>query len=92
MITLKGIIPQAVDVYRDTEDGTEYIGRANEYEFNDLRIQIKNENATGYYAIFNPEWGDVGMKVVINPNGSITNWPKGFFDLYEQQLDQLVTW
>jgi hypothetical protein len=76
MIKYKQIKPQTVDVWSD-EYG--FIGNVNEYEFNDIRIQIKEQKATGYYAFFN------GEKYYIDTDGKL-DWPNGLFSLMGDQL------
>jgi hypothetical protein len=73
------ITPETVNIYHD-EYG--FIGEANEYEFNDLRIQIMNNKVEGYYVLK----GDV--RYYINNEGRLADW--AFFGLYEDQLRQLL--
>ena len=80
MIKYKQIKPQTVDVWSE-EYG--YIGNVNEYEFNHLRIQIKEQKATGYYVFFN------GERIRIFPSGGLEEWPTGLFDLIADQLHKL---
>lgn len=61
-----------------------YLGLLNEYEFNDLRIQIKEQQIFGYYMLFNNE------KILIDKNGSCENWPNGFYDLIGLQLFKIL--
>ena len=67
-----------------------FLEYANEYELNDLRIQIKNNeeptkdpNFSGYVVISNE-----GMHMISN-KGMLSTWPKEF-DLILDQLDQLT--
>lgn len=62
----------------------EFFGMLNTWEFNDLRIQCRQNKMPGFYAIFN------GEKCTINENGRVDRWPDGFYDLYEKQLDKLI--
>jgi len=80
MIKKREIIPQTVEIF-DPENKS--LGMFNEYEFNDLRIQIKKENIEGYYVKFNEH------KINICPNGKVEKWPSGFFDLQERQFSEL---
>lgn len=80
MIQYKQIKPQTVDLWSDDYG---FIANVNEEELNDIRIQIKEQKATGYYCFFN------GEKIYINSVGKFEKWPKGFFDLLDQQLSIL---
>lgn len=75
------IVPQEVECF--DPEGTSF-GFLNEYEFNDLRIKVKNANVTGYHAIFD------GKKIDIQSNGEVHNWPVGFFDLFDSQLNTIL--
>lgn len=59
---LKKIIPPKVDLYSPTD---EFMGKVNEYEFDDFCRQIKLNNASGYYIIHG------NQKCPIYTNGSI---------------------
>jgi predicted ATPase len=74
------IKPQTVEVF---DPNNKSLGFVNEYEFNDLRIQVATENISGYYVLFN------GEKIQIEPSGKLFSWPVGFFDTIEQQLATL---
>jgi len=50
------------------------LGFLNEWENADLRCQIAEEKASGYYLMFN------GLKISIEPNGKISNWENGLYD------------
>lgn len=78
-LKIKKIVPQTVEVYYKNV----LVGIVNEYEFYDLRLQIKNGNIDGYFVLFN------GEKISINPNGYTDKWPSGFFDLTIDQLSKL---
>lgn len=62
------------------------LGFLNEYEFNDLRIQIKTNKVEGYY--MRPKEG--GELCFIDSDGRIDYWPEGFYDLIENQLMHLL--
>lgn len=81
MIKINKIKPFSCRAY---DPNGKYLGKLNEYEFNDLRIQIRTERAEGYYMRFN------GEKIVINSQGKCRNWPHGFYDLQEEQLSKLM--
>jgi hypothetical protein len=72
MIKLKDIIPQEVDLYGPNET---YLGKVNEYEFLDVLVQIKENQYSGYYVIFE------GQKIRIDKNGTLEDYPIGLFDL-----------
>lgn len=71
MIKVKKIIPPLVDLY--SPDGF-YLGTLNEYEFLDARCQIKENQETGYFIIFN------GEKIKLDRNGTEEYSPIGMFD------------
>lgn len=82
MIQYNKIEPQIVEVRND--DG--FSAKVNMWELNDIRIQIKNEKATGFYVIFEDH------KILINERGALSHWPKGFNDLLDDQLIQIIDW
>lgn len=78
-ITLNKIeVPSAEIFYND-----ESIGVLNEYELNDLRIQIKNKGLKGFFIMHKG-----GHKEPINEQGRISFWPEQF-DLMFNQLCKL---
>lgn len=79
-VKLNKIEPQTVEVWN--ADGL--FGIVNEYEFNDIRIQIKETKETGWFAVFEE------IVIVINTDGRCDVWPDGFFDTFDKQLDKLV--
>jgi predicted ATPase len=81
MIIVNKIDPPTVELF-DPEGYS--MGFVNEYEFNDIRIQIKNTKAEGYHCVFK------GELIKIDKNGKVDNWPSGFFDLIESQLIKLI--
>lgn len=81
MIKINRIEPQKVMLYNPKG---KLMGLINEYEFNDIRIQIKKTQSEGYYCIFN------GQRFDINKDGRGKNWFTGFFDLIECQLMNLL--
>ena len=64
------------------------LGFVNEHQFNDLRIQAKENVISGYYCLFKSEYGDI--KVEILSSGKCTRWPSGFFDQWENALSHLI--
>lgn len=81
MIQINKIKPLKCKAY--SPEG-KYLGLLNEYEFNDLLIQIKEENISGYYSLYKKQ------KIDLLPSGRIEFQPKGFFDLIEEQLSKLM--
>jgi predicted ATPase len=81
MIEVKKIKPFKCRAY--SPEGI-YLGMLNDFEFNDLRIQIAKEKAIGYYMIFNKR------KICITQNGRCDGWPNGFYDTFENQLSELI--
>jgi len=80
-VIIKKIPPPTCLVYNP--DNT-LLGEVNEYEFNDIRIQIREQGLSGYYAKF----GEDILK--IDSKGRGDNWLLGMFDLFETQLNQLL--
>jgi len=72
------IEPQTVEVWN--ADG--FFGMANEYEFNDIRIQIKENKDPNFYIMFR------GTSYQINTDGRL-EWPNGLFDMIIDQLRKL---
>lgn len=58
-------------------------------KLNDVRIQIKEQKLEGYYLKYKKDEGDL-YKISINPNGQLSSWPEGFYDLFDKQLDKLL--
>lgn len=81
IILINPITPPVVDIYRNDE----YFATVNEYEFNDLRIQIKNLKPVDVYSV----WYN-GEKSIISNNGRLNGWPIGLFNLMSNQLDILT--
>ena len=50
----------------------------------DVRVQIRESEAVGYYI----EWQDEIL--YIDQYGKLDEWPRGFFDDYEILLDKLL--
>jgi hypothetical protein len=71
MIDIKRIVPQTVELFAPNEQS---LGFINEYEFYDIRVQIRENQLEGYYLLFNNE------KIVIDKNGKY-NGKKGLFDM-----------
>jgi len=83
MIQIHTITETTAKLYLDGD----LIGTINSLlELNDVRIQIMQAKAIGYYIY----WQD--KILYIDDNGRLDEWPKGFFDEYENQLDTLLGW
>lgn len=86
MIKIKDIKIQNFPLY---DSNNNLIGNVNEYQFNDVRIQIGENNLSGYYLLFTNEEGQQ-TKINILPDSSVEQWPSGFFDLYPKQLSKIL--
>lgn len=64
-------------------DGSLLCETDNLLQFNDIRIQIKDQKLEGYYLEFE------GEKSIIDSNGGICNWMKGLFAIAADQLNDL---
>jgi len=80
MIKVNKIVPNTVEHF--TPEG-ESLGFLNEFENNDLRIQIAKKGAEGYYAIFEEK------KIEIDNKGEFSEWPHGMYDLTLSQFSKL---
>lgn len=76
------IPPQTVRVYFNSE----FVGLVNQYEFNALRIKIKEQKISG----FSVQVEEGGERAMIETNGQLNFWPIGLFDLLCDQLRKLV--
>ena len=81
MIQINKIIPPTLEVYEPNGD---LIGTVNEYEFLDLRVQIKKLQLSGYYLIFNSK------KVRIDRNGDLEEYPIGLLDTMTNSYCELI--
>jgi len=80
-VVLKMIKMPTVDLY---SPDSEFLGTINEYEFYDVRVQIKKQKLDGYYVVFQEE------KVKIDKNGKF--YPpkqRGMFDFITRKLIEL---
>lgn len=80
LVHINHIIPQTVEVF--TPKGRS-LGFVNEFEFNDLRIQISKNRVEGYYLMYNDK------KHIITVDGKLDEWSSGLFDIIEIQLSKL---
>lgn len=80
MITVNKIDVQTVEHFDNNNNS---IGFLNEFENIDLRCQIAEQKVSGYYLVYN------GVKIPIEPNGSIKNWVDGLYDILENSFARL---
>ena len=80
MIKINRYEPQTVEHF-DSENNS--LGFLNEQESTDLRCQIAEQKAEGYYLIFN------GFNVGINNKGMIHDWKNGLYETNEILLSRL---
>jgi hypothetical protein len=52
--------------------------------FNDVRLQIIKQNVKGYYVIINEQ------RVFLYPDGSLNHLPKGLFDVFNNQVMDIL--
>lgn len=62
------------------EDGMKHQFDVNYFEFNEVRIQIKNNKLTGYYVCFDSKF------YPIDTNGRVKDWPSDMFRMMDDQL------
>lgn len=72
MIQINKITPPTLEVY---EPSGNLLGTVNEYEFLDIRVQIKKAQIFGYYLLFNDK------KVRIDKDGELEEYPFGLLDI-----------
>lgn len=82
-----------IKVNRIYEDGSvlmygdEIVGIITSHlELNDVRLQIKQSGADGYYIIWN------NIQINIDKYGRLDHWPVGFYDIMDEQLYKLIDW
>lgn len=80
LITLPKIKPEEVEVYYEGNS----IGFCNEYEFNELRIQIKKSKLDGYAVMHEGQ-----LHHLRNDGHFYWNWPENLFDLLSKQLREI---
>lgn len=80
MIEVKKIEPQTVEVFNAFHQS---LGFLNEYEFNDLRAQIAEQEVESYYLMFDD------FQFSIDKHGRYER-PTGLFELYGDTLSRLV--
>lgn len=88
MIKINDIVDMPVEVYYNGE----CVGVINtQYQLNDIRLQVKSQNLSGVYFHFLRPDGVVD-RIDCYSDGNLSRWPKGFFDLIENQLYKLIKW
>lgn len=68
-VEIKKIKPPFCTLY--SPDGKR-LGRINEYQFHDIRVQIKNGKLEGYYCVFNTPDGK--HRFEIDSDGRSSDW------------------
>lgn len=84
MLALYQIDPQEVEVLYQDGDVLKSLGWANEYEFNEFRLRVARESATGYSIKFNDKY------YCINEYGVLPDWPNGLFDFNNEMVAELI--
>jgi len=78
-IKINKITEPVCNLYSPSE---KYLGKIRSYlQLNDVRIQIMNLKLDGYYVVWDNDY-----KISIDKYGNMSEWPKGFYDLGENQL------
>jgi len=68
-------------------NGEDLVGEITSYvQLTDVRIQIKEKEVSGYHILWK------NQMILIDKYGKLDNWPKGFFDIVDEQLDKLIDW
>ena len=81
MVKINEIKETTAKLYKDKE----LVGEITSYlQLQDIRIQIKEAKAEGYFI----DWND--HRINIDKNGLLSDWPLGFFDIVDDQLDTLL--
>jgi predicted ATPase len=67
------------------------IGEINtEYQLNRIRLRVAKQELHKVHFLFDDENG-VTHRIDCHPTGHLNHWPKGFFDLTQNQLFELVS-
>jgi predicted ATPase len=77
MIKINKIEPLVVEHFNPNGES---LGFLNEFEHNDLKIQIVEHDVEGYYLIFND------VKITINKDGNCSSFPYGLYDVTQRQF------
>ena len=82
MIEINNIVEGEYNVYN--AEGT-WVGTLKSFiDLMDLRIQIKEASIEGYYIIFEDTF------VYIDKYGYLDEWPEGFYDTHDNQLNRIL--
>lgn len=81
MIQVNKIIPQTVELFSPDNISMGFI---NEYELYDIRVQIYEQKAEGYYVMYN------NNRIDINSSGRIMFNGDGFFDIIDNAINKLI--
>ena len=81
MVQINKITPPTLDIY---DPSGKLLGTVNEYEFLDIRVQIKEAQAFGYYLIFKDK------RVRIDKNGELEEYPLGLLDTMSNFYCELI--
>lgn len=85
-IVVNKIEPQQVELFDPNHNSMGFI---NEYEFHDIRVQIKNQQVAGYYCKWTDEHGIENI-FNIDKDGRSWDWKDGFFDKITNYLMDLI--
>jgi hypothetical protein len=58
-------------------------------QLNDVKLQIRREKLSGYELVWKKSDGEVEV-IGIDEFGILSKKPKGFFDILDDQLDELI--
>lgn len=83
MVVVQNIQNKTVKVYTPSDELL--VETNSELIFNDIRLQIAEQNLEGYYIEFEDE------KINILSNGKMERWPDGLFDISIIQLAKLIS-
>ena len=90
MIKINNNIEKSYKVFLYCPIG-EYIGRIKNYlAFLDIRRQIKEKNKEGYYLMFFENTRENGIRINIDKNGKLDQWPKNLFNETNDLLTELI--
>lgn len=81
-IVIKQMCPPVTSLFNPNDEFIGFIH--NEYELNDVRLQIQKHKLDGYYVLFND------IKIWIDEDGGIDQWEDGFYDTTTKQLNELL--
>lgn len=71
---------ETAEIWHIKDNVQVYYFTVNYFEFNDVRIQIKNWGLTDYYVKFEEQF------FLIDKDGRVQNWPPRLFDMMDSQL------